>query len=812
MDRDWHRAYCHHRVPLVPRRALRTAAAVFAASSLVLVASGPGAASGERTKTLPGSAFEQVARARVVGRVAANQRLDVFVTLKPRNSDLLADLAAHSSGQKPLDPARIKALFLPTKDDVTSVRSYMSNHGLHFRTAKGLTLSFAGDAGAAERAFGVQLVNYRDARGRAFRAPNGPLRLPPALVNRVAAVDGLDTVARYRPAAAVESHALTPVAGCGAPAYQTSQGGYLPADLAGSGGYNFQPLLDAGSDGDGEAVAFIEYSYYLSSNVTKFKQCYGLTTPITNKSVGATNYDLNDQPEVILDLDVALSAAPHLGAAYVYMAKNTVSMATMLNQIVADQATTNVHIISISWGLCEQFLPPSELSAVNGALQLAAVAGMSVFSASGDSGSSDCGAGVGLAVDDPASQPFATAVGGTTLDVTAPTRSGGEVVWNGGPDGGSGGGGLSLLWAMPSWQSAAGIVGPDSSGVPCAAGSGYCRQVPDVALNSDPQTGYIIYCTWPSSACAGWIKVGGTSAAAPLLAGMTADANEYSLANGGERLGFASPFLYDRFANSSPMFIDVQSGTNDILSLGKYSAGPGFDMATGLGSLDGYQFAQDLAGYTASAPPEQGHPTVLTASPTTNKTITYGRSLTFAGVLKDKTTGLPVQGAVVWLEADYARGGGQAWRAVTDATGHWSTTASRALREKLSWRAYYLGGEGFLPVGSSTHLIYVHPGLHASSSAGRVSGHYVVRHGVLFYYYGSSGPNMSGQTVYLEWRSASSSRWTLGAFVHFDANSRTAVRGSFRSAGRYYMRWRYSGSTAKPWLSATSPPQLFVVR
>jgi hypothetical protein len=806
--------YCQQRVLLVPTRALRYAVAALAACSLLLGAGGLADASRPGLAVVPGTAIRQVARAEVVGHVDGRQQLDVVVTLKPRNADVLADLAARSSGRAPLSARQIQALFLPTKGDIAAVRSYLAAQGVRFRSAKGLTLSFTGDAASAERAFGVHLNRYREARGRAFRSSDGPLRLPKPLAGRVAAVDGLDTFARYRPAVELSPSAVTPTPTCassstGPTAYKGAHGGYLPADLAAAGAYDFEPLLDAGADGDGEAIAFVEYSYYLSSNVTKFKNCFGLTTPITNKYVGDQTFDLTDQPEVVLDLQVALGAAPHLGAAYVYMAKNTVSMATMLNQIVADQAATNVHVISISWGLCEQLLPPSELSAVNSALQLAAVAGISVFSASGDFGSSDCYpyAG-GAAVDDPSSQPFATAVGGTTLDLSS-GRS--EVVWNGGSDGGSGGGGLSMLWGMPSWQSSANVVGSDSSGDPCGLSGGYCRQVPDVALNADPQTGYIIYCTWPSSVCSGWLKVGGTSAAAPLLAGITADANEYSLANGGQRLGFASPLLYDRFANASPMFVDIDTGTNDILSLGKYSAGAGYDMATGLGSIDGLQFAQELAAYTPAAPPEQGQPTVLTASPTKNKSITFGQSVSFSGVLKQSGTGTPLAGEVVWLEVDYGRGGGQAWRDVTDSTGHWSVTPGRALSERLRWVAFYLGGENYLPAKSASHLVYVHPKIGFSSSARRVNGHYVVRHNVVFDVFGVSHPNMAGQTVYLEWRSESSSRWNFGAYLHFDANGRAAVSGQFRGAGRYYMRWRYTGSTSKPWLSGHSASKLFVV-
>src|SRR5947208_10036177 len=131
---------------------------------------------------------------------------------------------------------------------------------------------------------------------------------------------------------------------------------------------------------------------------------------------------------------------------------------------------------------------------------------------------------------------------------------------------------------MPSWQSS--VVAADSSGDPCNS-TDYCRQVPDVALDADPATGYVIYCSSADCGHKGWITAGGTSAGAPLLAGMTADANEYSLANGGDRLGFANPFLYDRFANGGTFFHDVTAGTNDYGGLAKYPPGSGSDLPTG---------------------------------------------------------------------------------------------------------------------------------------------------------------------------------------------------------------------------------------
>jgi kumamolisin len=738
----------------------------------------------------------------MVGHVRAEQSLDLVVTLEPRNPDLLASLAADSSGREPLSPARVRALFFPREADIAAVRSYLRGHGFHYRSAKGLSLFFDGPAAAAEQAFGVDLARYRDAGGRAFRAPSGPLRLPAGLAGKVAAVDGLDTLARYRPAQQRTANAVTPGPTCAAADFQNANGGYLPADLAADGAYDYQSLLDAGADGGGENIAFVEFSNYPVGDVNKFKSCFGLTTPVNNISVNGGTLGRSGAAEVDLDIEIALGAAPGLEAAWVYIAPNTTSMAVMINEIVADQGTTDGHIVSISWGLCESFLSRGELSATNAALQLAAVSGMSVFAASGDNGASDClPERRGLAVDDPASQPYVTAVGGTNLDLSAGRA---ETAWN--SDLGAGGGGLSSLWPMPSWQS--GVVGPDSSGVPCGATTGYCRHVPDVAPNADPDNGYVVYCFWEDCSFLGWLKVGGTSAAAPLLAAITADANDYSLTNGGQRLGFASPFLYDRFANAAPFFVDVTAGSNDVEALGKYVAGTGYDLATGLGALDAALFAEDLKNYTAAA--VDVHGTSLTASPTANKTIAYGRTVVFSGDLADTTASAPIAERRVWVELTDGLGV-RAWSAVTDGAGHWSLSLTTALRRKATWRAYYLGEAGQSPASTPAHVVYVVPKLALGAKLRRVSGHYVVGHAVPFTVTGTTRPNMAGAIVTLQWRKTSSSTWRTATSGRVGSRGGLSARGSWILPGRYYMRWRYPGSASKPWLTAASPKKLFVV-
>ena len=299
-------------------------------------------------------------------------------------------------------------------------------------------------------------------------------------------------------------------------AVKAAQGGFLPADLAAPGAYGHDALLAAGYDGDGERVAFVEFSDYRRADVDTFQACFGTSVPVTDVPVAGGTGVMLAPGEVAMNVQVAVAAAPRLDHAFVYQARGSLSIASVVNEIVADLPGTGVTVISISWGQCERLLAPARAAATGQALQLAAVAGVSVYVAAGNSGSLDCFGLPPRSVDDPASQPYATAVGGTEL---FPGRSGAqrEVVWNDGLF--AGGGGVSRFWPMPAWQVDGGAVGPFSSGSSCGAVEGVCRQVPDVALNAATRShGYIVFCAATGADCGGrgWMTVGGTSAAAPL--------------------------------------------------------------------------------------------------------------------------------------------------------------------------------------------------------------------------------------------------------------------------------------------------------
>ena len=212
-----------------------------------------------------------------------------------------------------------------------------------------------------------------------------------------------------------------------------------------------------------------------------------------------------------------------------------------------------------------------------------------------------------LAVTDPASQPGVTSVGGTSYALGPPPT---ETTWNGGPIAdGAGGGGMSSTFAMPAYQDA--VLGSSGSGQGTCSG-GVCREVPDVSADADPATGYIIYDT--SNGPTGWTVYAGTSAAAPLWAAVLAVVSSADGTWSGD--GFLNDALYALGSSGTSYFNDVTTGNNDYngTSSGQYPAGPGYDMATGLGTPIASALATGLTRIpldvaVSGTQPYQGSPT-----------------------------------------------------------------------------------------------------------------------------------------------------------------------------------------------------------
>ncbi len=273
--------------------------------------------------------------------------------------------------------------------------------------------------------------------------------------------------------------------------------------------------------------------------------------------------------EVMLDIEVVASIAP--GAKIVvYFAPNTSrGFVDAIEAAVHDEAN-NPTALSISWGGPEQEAWTGQTRrSLEAAFRSAARVGMTVLAASGDDGSNDR-VGDGMAhADYPASSPYVLGCGGTRITVgsDAITR---EVCWN---DHGAGGGGVSELFSLPSYQQTADV--PPSSNQPHKRGRG----VPDVAADASPLSGYRIRLNDGDEQ-----PVGGTSAVAPLLSALVALLNQAT----GTPIGFANPMLYQA-AHINGVFRDITEGTN-----GAYQAAPGWDACSGLGSLNGSELLKAL--------------------------------------------------------------------------------------------------------------------------------------------------------------------------------------------------------------------------
>jgi hypothetical protein len=475
-------------------------------------------------------------------------------------------------------------------------------------------------------------------------------------------------------------------------------------------------------------------------------------------------------------------------------------MAAVLDAILRNAPGMGIHIVSDSWGICELEQLRSDAAATNTELQLLAVAGISFYAASGDDGSSDCNR-FGITapeVDDPAAQPYATGVGGTRLD---PTTTHHETVWGGhGVGAGGGGGGISTVFTMPGWQKGRGVIRKGiSSKTKCGGKTHYCREVPDVAFNADPETGYVIRCTVGqcSTANGGWQVFGGTSAAAPLMAAYTADANEFSLANGGGRMGFANPFLYRQFADPA-MFNDITSGTNSIHGGTTFSARAGYDLATGMGSIDVNAMATALAAYTGGAP--LSHTSRVTAA-AGRATISPAHGTRLSGRLVDSTSHKALGNRAIQVEGFLLNSGAyKLYKLHTGPKGGWSIALGTAqLRSSFIWHAVYVGEQAHRGDSMPFRILRVAPKLTATSNLPFSGGAYHVGHGKLFTVSGVSNPNMHAAfgpatVIGFQVRSHGARAWHLTtSSARVGKKGRFSVRGEFTGAGTFDLRFRYLG-------------------
>ena len=513
-------------------------------------------------RRLAGS-FPNVSEARIFGFSSRHERLTVALHLSPQEPLPVPDATSPT-----LTREELAARHGVAEEAEPAVRRFASDYGLEVVDidVRARLVELTGRAGDLERALGLRWVLAQSAGGW-HRSHGGPVHLPAYLEPHVQGVLGLDDRRTARSHARAAAPAASPLKA------------FLPSQLGAL--YDFPSTGSPNDQGAGQSVAVIELGGgYVPSELEAYFAALGLPMPkVTDVSVngGANRPGGADDVEVYLDIEVLGALAPAADIAVYFSAGDNYSFIKAIKQAVHDPARAN-HVLSVSWGGPEKQWQGMEIQAMNEALHEAALLGVTVCVSSGDQGASgQMRPSDGYAhVDFPASSPYALACGGTRT-VASDRGLVAESVWF--DETGASGGGVSSVFPVPSYQSAAGLL-------PRTVNPGHWagRGVPDVAANADQRTGYVL---WLHGA---WQVVGGTSAAAPLWAALVARLNQGL----GKPVGFLHPHLYG--ARVAATFRDVTVGNNaNAAWVGGYRALPGWDPCTGWGTPRGEALRDALA-------------------------------------------------------------------------------------------------------------------------------------------------------------------------------------------------------------------------
>jgi hypothetical protein len=658
---------------------------------------GAGAATGQDGLARIGATPSIPAGAVDLGEAPAGASVSGTVVLRPRDERALEGFiegvtrkGSPDFGQY-LKKGQFAARFGPEQSTVEAVRSRLRADGLQVSEPSGndLLVGFSGTVAGVSAAFATKLHSYRLHGGRVVRASTSAPALPQALAGSVVAVEGLDGLARTRPkrvhreaalaarSPAAKTVSFTHPAGspdaCPEARAAASQLGGLTDDQI-AYAYGAFGLYGLGDTGAGVHIGVFEEEAFSLSDMKHFDACYfgasGATQMMKRLHVISLEGGLAEGPgldgEALLDIEDVSAMAP---GAEIDVYENPESPAGEVAEIAAMVDEDRDQIITSSYGQpCEEEEEegqPGTQEALNFLFQEGAAQGQTFLGAAGDSGSDNCEEvhretivkhdQNPLSGGEIASQPYVLAVGGTTItDASQPAQ---EHVWNDGAEGGAGGGGISLAFAMPSWQRASSVPGIDlpgsvdyenaaslerSFGYPAgfcddalkaASPSTPCRLDPDVSAQADEYTGAVTVYSQEyigegeEASPDGWITSGGTSSATPIWAGMLAlaDASPTCRSNPAtaEGVGFVTPLLYaiaSDPADYAAAFNDITEGNNDQYGLddGKtFPAHAGFDLASGLGSprMTDPGGSAGLAYYLCSFAAPSSRPVVTALSP-----------------------------------------------------------------------------------------------------------------------------------------------------------------------------------------------------
>ena len=473
-----------------------------------------------------------------------------------------------------------------------------------------LRVSATPTIGKAQKLFGTKWAVYKTKSGARVALPVNTPKLPKGIKGNVDTVAGtrlqLSKGSSSAKTSAVDggtpTRTGTPDLGCTPTTYPSaalSGNGLFPNQILTA--YGIAPLQAAGLQGQGVRLAIVGEAPTPTADVNAFRSCFGTTgSSLKIHNAGSIKPII----ESSLDAMVSSMVAPKLAGfdLWVHPVSESDDDGDALGflQLLAQplQATTNgaklPNVISVSYGVCESTVAPytSSVTMVERQLTATAALGITTVVAAGDTGSSACARGVSpskLTSSDkkpqaswPATSPWVLAVGGTNLTLDAGNAVASTGPWNDTiypppfAKTAGGGGGQSTFEKRPWWQPAQSF-----------ASSKY-RMVPDVAAFADESPGYPIVCSGGVKGCSGSGQniafVGGTSAAAPLVAGMVALWNQQARNQGLPKPGFVPPLLYATAKRNPEAFLDVTAGTNALFGGSCCPARPGFDLATGWGS------------------------------------------------------------------------------------------------------------------------------------------------------------------------------------------------------------------------------------
>jgi kumamolisin len=534
------------------------------------------------TVVLSGTTPAIVSQSKVVRPADPALKMKIALALRLQDEAVLDELIEDQQNpnsaeyQKFLTPVQFAERFAPQAASLDKVATFLNHAGFTMVevTANHLVVQAEGTVAQVEAALGVRINEYVEfdqgagALPRQYLSSDRDPSLPKDIAEIVQAVFGLDTYARLErrmqkadgdlPVLGVGPAPAPPPTPVVLPPAVEDQAPLTPQDIATNydfpNGNNRKAIRQY--NGHGVKVAIATAFNYDKKDIEAYWSKHGIarTGQLIDVPHGGLSAKLEE--ETTLDLELLSSQLPGADI-YMYMSYDTkiIDFFLTFNQVAVDNF---VSVMSISWGLCERKTGPLLMKAETSVFKEAAAQGIAIFVASGDDGAYDCKDKKQLLweVDFPGSSPFVTAVGGTALVVEDGLRKE-EEAWKGS------GGGYSIIWHQPSWQSGPKVPKRDT------------RVSADVSLDASPKTGYSFYFQGK------WSKIGGTSASAPEWASLWAMAVQAC----GKRVGFANPYLYraGRSSRYSELFMDITKGANGAGRGTGYPADKDWDYPTGWG-------------------------------------------------------------------------------------------------------------------------------------------------------------------------------------------------------------------------------------